>query len=286
MAQMMTGIQVSQCSWLKSYSDGSRSTPLSESLKQKEILGQFVWWLVCKYLMVILKSFFYITETQMNRNKVVYFRQPVWLKIFQYGQESLENSIAIQSDTQKIMKNSPREFCLLRFVPKARKVRPIINMKHGCIASDADGMQSVPVNWKFNDTFKILTFEKENNPTALGSSLFGTDDLYKKLRKFIIKRQDTNDSRLLFFAHVDITDCYESIIQDKLCDIMDSVLQEDQYYIRQFHAMRISSTNEIKKHFTKQVSNDEDSDMSFIEFLDSEIAQSHLKDTVVVDYTR
>lgn len=289
MAQMMNGLKVSQCSWLKLDSANNKSTPPSESLKQKQIFGQFVWWLVREYLMIILKNSFYITETQTHRNKAFYFRKLVWRRILNYGIESLENSSLIELEAQTTRPDSPREFSFLRFLPKASKVRPIINMNHCQVATTSDGKQSKSVaspNWKLNDAFKILKFEKENNPTQLGSSLFGVDDFYRELKIFVMKRQRMGDSRPLYLAHVDINCCYDSIIQEKLCDILESALQEDQYFIRQFHILRFSSADKIKKLFTKHVSSDEDSDVGFVEFLNRKIAQSQLNNVVIVDSTR
>ena len=89
--------------------------------------------------------------------------------------------------------------------------------------------------------------------------------------------------------HTDISDCYESIVQSKMCDIMKSALQEDEYYIRQFHVLsRTANGSKVTKVFQKHVSDMEDSDLWFTEFLEKEIAESKLwlNNTVVVDSVR
>ena len=198
LAQMMNGIKVSKCQWLKSEGCVNKRTPLSESLKQKEILGQFVWWFVRRYLMVILKSFFYITESALHRNRVFYYRKPVWKIISNYGVQSLQGDVLeplTKSAAKEMLAESPWGASTLRFLPKAQKVRPIIDLNRSHVTAVASGKQTgnlgkaVSINWKLNDAFKILTFERERNPTLLGSSLFGVDGIYRKLKPYIMNRK-------------------------------------------------------------------------------------------------
>lgn len=85
LGQMMTGIKISSCKWLKTEEcTGKRISP-SYSLMEQRLLAKFIWWLVTRYLIPLLKGFFYITESGVHRQRVFYYRKPVWEKIQQFG---------------------------------------------------------------------------------------------------------------------------------------------------------------------------------------------------------
>ena len=89
--------------------------------------------------------------------------------------------------------------------------------------------------------FEVLKFEKERNPKSLGSTLFGNDDLYRALKPFVARVRTCLAGRPLYFVHVDVKNCYESILHQKLFDIIKQVLEEEEYLIRRFVLLRMSA---------------------------------------------
>ena len=246
LAQMMKGIKISNCEWLKMKGGKSKHVPLSDSLKQQQLLAQFIWWFVTQYLTPLLKSFFYITESGTHRQRIFYYRKPVWAKIQQFGINTFCGEFFKPLKTreaEKLLANkSSLGFSPLRFIPKTSTVRPITNMRH-CPTNrqpiNAQKQQSI--NRKLQNLFEVLKFEKEQNPKSLGATLFGSDDLYQVLRPFAERARTCLEGKPLFFVHVDVRHCYESIPHQKLFDIMKEVLQEEEYLIRRFALLRMSS---------------------------------------------
>lgn len=85
LGQMVTGIKISSCKWLKTEECTGKQISPSYCLMKEQLLAKFIWWLVTRYIIPLLKSFFYITESGVHRQRVFYYRKPVWAKIQQFG---------------------------------------------------------------------------------------------------------------------------------------------------------------------------------------------------------
>lgn len=246
LGQLMAGIKISSCRWLKDKGTLKSHIPLYDSLKQQQLLAQFIWWLVTKYLMVILKTFFYITESGTHRQRVFYYRKAVWKKIHRFGLNTFCGEffkpLKAKEADKLLRRPSSLGFSLLRFVPKSSTVRPITNMRH-CpkIKEPINAQKQQSVNWKLQNVFEVLKFEKERNPKSLGATLFGTDDLYRALKPFVARVRTGSERRPLYFVHVDVKNCYESILHQKLFDVIKQVLVEEEYLIRRFSLLRVSA---------------------------------------------
>ena len=247
LGQVMEGIKVSKCEWLKMKAeDKGKFVPLSDSRKQQQLLSQFIWWFVTQYLMPLIKSFFYITESGTNRQRIFYYRKPVWRKIQQFGINMLcgEFFKPLKTKEAEILLSSKSSlgFSPLRFIPKSSTVRPITNMKHcPSIKEPTNAQKQQSINRKLQNLFEVLKFEKERNAKSLGATLFGNDDLYRVLKPFAERVLKCLDGKPLFFVHVDVKHCYESIPHQKLFDIMEGMFEEEEYLIRRFALLRMSS---------------------------------------------
>ena len=58
LGQMMTGIKISSCKWLKTEESTGKQISPSYSLMKEQLLAKFIWWLVTRYIIPLLKSFF------------------------------------------------------------------------------------------------------------------------------------------------------------------------------------------------------------------------------------
>lgn len=122
LGQMMSGIKVSSCEWLKLKGGSGKHVPPTDTLKQQKLLAQFIWWFVTRYLVTVLKSFFYITESGIHRQRMFYYRKPVWAKIQQFGVDTFcgkfFKSLKTKDAEKLLSSKSSLGFSPLRFVPK------------------------------------------------------------------------------------------------------------------------------------------------------------------------
>ncbi|XP_035699547.1 telomerase reverse transcriptase-like [Branchiostoma floridae] len=71
--QLMTGMRLTDCDWLK-----LDSNTVQEFHTRSAVLGKLVWWLFNNFVITVLRSYFYITETTTQRNQVLYYRSSLW----------------------------------------------------------------------------------------------------------------------------------------------------------------------------------------------------------------
>jgi telomerase reverse transcriptase len=72
-------------------------------------------------------------------------------------------------------------YSYVRMVPKAGGMRCLVNMSRQPAEAKAKGYRA-SINQKLQNLFHVLTFEKTRNPSRVGASVLGLDDVYAKLR--------------------------------------------------------------------------------------------------------
>lgn len=72
---------------------GSRCVPAAEHRLREAVLAKFLCWLMGTYVVELLRSFFYVTETTFQKNRLFFFRKSVWSQLqrigIRYGPQSL-----------------------------------------------------------------------------------------------------------------------------------------------------------------------------------------------------
>lgn len=254
LGQMVDSIKPTSCGWLKL--SKNKRIPPSESEKQKEVLYRWIWWLVRDYIMVILKSFFYITEGANQSKEIFYYRKPIWRIIQDFGIKTVTSTMLRRIPKSEVAdlidSNASLGYSSMRFLPKASTVRPIVNMstKH---STNKKGPK-LSINSKLRNLFEIIKFENTRKAVGAGSSVFGVDDVYSTLKAFIAKRSNIHP---LCFVHVDIYKCFDSIILERLYSIMKAVFKEEEYIIKRFVMVK-GYRDGAKKAFEKRVTLGED----------------------------
>ena len=91
------------------------------------------------------------------------------------------------------------------------------------------------VNSVLRDAHTILKGIQFKEPNKLGSSVFGYNDVYKKLCAFLVRQKKRSASMpSLFIVKCDVLKAFDSINQDKLLDIMKDFLLKDVYFLKQY----------------------------------------------------
>lgn len=107
-------------------------TPATEFQTRTRLAQQFVYWLFDGFIMPLIKTTFYVTETVPHRHKVFYFRQDTWFRLTQPALESLGNTLFQKiemNDAVNTLVNRQMGYSFVRLLPKENGVRPIMNLK-------------------------------------------------------------------------------------------------------------------------------------------------------------
>lgn len=64
---------------------GGRRVPAAEHRRRESLLAKFLCWLMGTYVVELLRSFFYVTETTFQKNRLFFFRKSIWSQLQSIG---------------------------------------------------------------------------------------------------------------------------------------------------------------------------------------------------------
>ena len=287
---LMSGIRVKDVVWVYGDCNGTGKfkndmTPKKDSWPKslhEAVMSRVcnvMKWVFAHYIIPLLCSIFYITESEFSAKRVLFYRKPVWsifrslsmkkLLVRQYKELS-------RGEAESLVLHQKMGLSKLRLLPKTTGVRALALLskrefanveKLGSInifsvrggesdnGTEAElvalpakraklhgGRSARPLNPKFSSTnailrnvFEILRYERERHPELFGSGVFGLNEVYPEYRRFLEAFRALkafSSSNQLYFASVDIKQCYDSIVQQHLLNILPKLLGEEEYLIQ------------------------------------------------------
>jgi len=240
-----------------SKSDHETATVLMQSQMQ---------WLYCRFLIPLLRSSFYITETEFTGKRVLHYRKPIWSSLKSLAIDELlqrqYKELSISEMTSKWLSPSSSQkmgFSRLRLLPKKTGIRPIavlckrlnINIIDSLLVASEKNSRSIidrvkktprfqqlSTNAILRESFDVLKFEHSLAPSKFGAGVFGCHEVYPRLLKFLqnVSSPKTRNLGSLYFASVDIYHCYDNIDQKHLYNLVSAIISEDEYLIQK-HAI-------------------------------------------------
>jgi len=127
--------------------------------------------------------------------------------------------------------------------PEPRKKRKIEAVPKATAPFSASWGDPRSTNQILTDSFTVLQFEhkrKDDKESSLfGAGLDGLHYFYPKYRDFVarLKRQvngEQTNMPQVYFGSVDIQHCYDNIDQSHLLQVVETILQEDDYLIQRY----------------------------------------------------
>ena len=157
--------QITSLAWLQlPGQDGTTKLARSDFEKRQQIYQEFIYWVFDSFLIPLIRSNFYVTESNAHRNRLFYFRHDVWrilteppltklrLKMF----EEVSNERA-----NRLLAVRPIGFSKIRLLPKKQGIRMIMNLKrrqqvmrHGTMTLGRS------INTVMAPVFNAITYEK------------------------------------------------------------------------------------------------------------------------------
>ncbi|XP_047675615.1 telomerase reverse transcriptase isoform X2 [Tachysurus fulvidraco] len=268
LAQIMWKIRVSDCRWL----GHKKSQCPSEHRYREWIFGQFLLWVLKDFVIGLVKSLFYITESVGNKHVLRFYRRHIWTTL--QDQAFREHLIKGQweelspAEVASLPKNSVTS--CIRFIPKSNGMRPITRLIRTAAAMQ---FQS-----SVRDLHNVLSVCVRERPTLLGSTVWGRQDIHRVLRSI------THTHTPLYFVKVDISGAYDSLPHSKLLEVVQDVLkpmEENRFSLRHYAKVCTNSEQEIKKHFCTRVEACESLNMKG--FVIEEQKNGKLRDAILVE---
>lgn len=129
----------------------------------------------------------------------------------------------------------------LRLLPKSTGIRPILNLRRRAVKQMAlYGKQQTFLAKSINSTltpvYNMLTYERQQAPDRLGSSLLSITDMHSRLggfKKRLQQRSPAPSHRLpqLYFVKLDIQACFDTIPQQRLLQLVEELVSQEIYNI-------------------------------------------------------
>jgi hypothetical protein len=317
---LLSGVRVTEVAWL--FGEGHRSSNHRRKLSRSDheaastLVTHVLRWVFGQFIIPLLRSVFYITESEFSGKKVLFYRKPVWSLFRSLSMKCLlkKQYDEISKEEAKARVMNQRMGCSkLHLLPKATGVRPIAmlcerdnsifkkaesgdgesnsgseespghseqyvtasvrkrrklneNDYRPCTTDSSEFVTDGKIRWSdkykstndiLGDSFAALKYEYEKNKDLFGAGLLGLQEFYPRFCQFVstLREQRSNsaseeniDYTNLYFASVDIRHCYDNINQEKLLDIVQKNLSEDDYMIHRYSLLHSSqSTDRVMK---------------------------------------
>ncbi|KAL9175576.1 hypothetical protein ABFS82_02G119800 [Erythranthe guttata] len=220
------------------------------------ILGCWIFWFFKCLVSPLLQANFYVTESEFERNEVLYYRKSTWRKLIREA-ECMKNDTFRPlnvSAVRKILKNRSHGFSRVRLLPKKTGFRMLANLQASSklrLNSTSSKFQSYgSVNKVLNDVQVVLRGSLTKEREKFGSSVFDYNDVYRKLVPFLsrLKKRWPKMPRV-FIVVSDVSKAFDSVNQDKLLSVMEDVLSDDEYVLEKFTQV-FCTKKALKVHHT------------------------------------
>ena len=100
--------------------------------KRYELFYEFLYYVFDSLLIPLIRTNFYVTESNTHRFQVFYFRHDVWRLIAEPSMANLKEGMFEEvnpNEAKRILDSRRLGFSQIRLLPKGTKLRPIMNLR-------------------------------------------------------------------------------------------------------------------------------------------------------------
>ncbi|KAL2133055.1 hypothetical protein VTI74DRAFT_2994 [Chaetomium olivicolor] len=228
--EVMQGMKISDIEWLTPPRLGNLKSSQSDTRKRTEIFYEFLYYLFDSFLIPLIRSNFYVTESSVDRCRLFFFRQDVWRYVAEPAMAVLKTNMFEEVKTEdalRILDSRRLGFSQVRLLPKQTKMRPIMNLRRRTMHQGGKKILGRSINSILAPVSSVLKLEKSRNPDRLGSSLFSVGDIYQRIKAF--KTNLGPGHHQFYFAKVDVQAAFDTIPQDAMILLLKQIPQQRSY---------------------------------------------------------
>ncbi|KAG8512384.1 Telomerase reverse transcriptase [Galemys pyrenaicus] len=252
--ELMWKMRVRHCTWLGAR-PGVCCVPAAEHRQREAILATFLCWLMDTYVVELLRSCFYVTETTFQKNRLFFYRKRVWSQLQAIGVRQHLERAQLRELTQAEWSQEAKWAlppARLRFVPKPSGLRPIVNMDSMLGARTLRRRRKAQhLASQVRTLFGVLNYERARRPGLLGASVLGLDGIYRAWRAFVLRVRRQQPAPRLWFVKVDMRGAYDALPQDKLEEVVARVIRPEEsiYCVRRYATVRSAACRRMHRSF-------------------------------------
>ncbi|XP_032937697.1 telomerase reverse transcriptase [Catharus ustulatus] len=293
--ELMWRMRVNDCMWLR-LGKGDYFVPADEHCFREELLAKFLYWLMGTYVVELLRSFFYITETMFQKNMLFYYRKFVWGKLQNIGIRNHFVKVQLRPLSSEEMETIRQKKFVpmaskLRFIPKPNGLRPIVKVdsvvEPRALSKESREKKMNHYNTQLKNLFSALNYERTINTSFIGSSVFGKDDIYKTWKQFVTNILESGGGIPHFYCvKADLSRAYDTIPHNKLVEVISRILKPEKrtvYCIRRYAVIMITPSGKAKRLYRRHVSTFKDFMPDMKQFVSQLQENASLQNAIVVE---
>lgn len=130
--------------------------------KRREIFLEFLYYLFDSILIPLVRSHFHVTESNVQAQKLLYFRHDVWRSIAESAYLSLKQQMFEEvrlEEAREILDSRALGFSQIRLLPKEKGVRPIMNLRRRTMQKGSKNILGKSINSMMRPVQNIFTHE-------------------------------------------------------------------------------------------------------------------------------
>ena len=154
--------QIANIEWLGPPKSAQQKLSQSDFNKRQEIFHEFLYYLFDSILIPLIRANFHVTESNVHRYRLFFFRHDMWRSLAEPAIASLKITMFQEiklEQAQKILGSRTLGFSQVRLLPKQTGVRPIMNLRRRPVMKGTNFLGS-SINSVLAPVYNALTFEK------------------------------------------------------------------------------------------------------------------------------
>lgn len=128
------------------------------------MFSELIYYLFDSFVIPLIRSNFYVTESSQHRNKLFYFRHDIWRRITEPALSSLKTTMLEELPSAVATKTLTRRalgFSQIRLLPKATGMRPVSNLRRRAqVLKNGKAVLGRSINSVLAPVFNVLNYEK------------------------------------------------------------------------------------------------------------------------------
>lgn len=148
----------------------SNRTSQTDIKKRLELFYEFLYFIFDSLLMPLIRSNFYVTESNTQKYQLFFFRHDVWRYIAEPAMSTLKLKMFEEvnlDDACHILNSRTLGFSQVRLLPKETTMRPIMNLRRRTLVRGSQKELGPAINKLLAPVQSVLRLEAVSSPIFL-----------------------------------------------------------------------------------------------------------------------
>lgn len=232
--ELSQGMKISDIDWLAPPRLMANKMSLTDAQKRSEVFDEFLYFLFDTILIPLIRSNFYVTESNTDKYRIFFFRHDVWRSLVEPAMSTLKGKMLEEvslTEANRILQSRRLGFSHIRLLPKGASMRPITNLRKRTPIRGNSKQLGPGINKILAPVHTVLQLERIVNPSKTGSTLFSVGDIYKRIKTF---KAGVSLPTRFYFAKADVQSAFDTIPQAAIVSLLDSIPQQRQYRLSKY----------------------------------------------------